>query len=336
MNIYSSTPKTKNIKLTDSVRSAEIIHLVTRDVFQQADALSKWQQDYVQISAGQFSGSLTEISLGPIQIFREAMNKSVDQHGRPWENSFAVGVPLVVEGEGFWCGDRLEKNSIFFLKPNSELKFKTPINSDICVAVIDSSALQQYAEEIEEICIGHILQLNGASEVPELICNSFRHTFLKVINGINSNPNALACPSTRLTLLDDVMSSFFSGFISLNKLPKVTHAQLVHRHIVEKAREYILSRKSEPPSVLEICEELRISRRTLHYGFIKVLGINPVTFLRYLRLNGARRELLTADPTLSMVSDIAARWGFWHMGMFSTYYKELFGELPSCTLRMNK
>ncbi len=264
------------------------------------------------------------------------MNKEVDQHGHPWENSFAVGVPLEIEGEGFWCGDRLERNSIFFLSPNSELNFKTPQQSDICVAVIDSCMLQEYAEKIEEICIDHVLKLNGATSVSEAICNNFRDSFLRIFNGVNINPNTLATPSSRLTLLDDVMRSFFNGFIMLDKLPKTNHAQFVHRHIVEKAREYILSRRSEPPSILEICEELRISRRTLHYGFIKVLGINPVTFLRYLRLNGAHRELLTADPAIMMVSDIAARWGFWHMGMFSTYYKELFGELPSRTLRVKK
>lgn len=33
------------------------------------------------------------------------------------------------------------------------------------------------------------------------------------------------------------------------------------------------------------------------------------------------------------VGAIAARWGFWHMGVFSTCYKQLFGEPPSTTLK---
>jgi AraC family ethanolamine operon transcriptional activator len=32
------------------------------------------------------------------------------------------------------------------------------------------------------------------------------------------------------------------------------------------------------------------------------------------------------------VVDIAAQYGFWHMGQFSKDYKNLFGELPSSTL----
>ncbi|MGU0820643.1 helix-turn-helix domain-containing protein [Pseudomonas aeruginosa] len=84
---------------------------------------------------------------------------------------------------------------------------------------------------------------------------------------------------------------------------------------------------------MEICEELKISRRTLHYGFWKVLGINPVTYLRYLRLNGVRRDIISSNGESVTIGDIAANWGFWHMGMFSTYYKQLFGETPSATRR---
>jgi AraC family ethanolamine operon transcriptional activator len=49
-----------------------------------------------------------------------------------------------------------------------------------------------------------------------------------------------------------------------------------------------------------------------------------------VRLNAVRRELRngTADQT---IGDVAARWGFWHMGHFSHDYKALFGETPSHT-----
>lgn len=319
--------------IADTLHSVEILHCTTCDVFQQAEALPLWQQDYLQISAGQFSGSLTSLSLGPIQIFRESIDKVVDQHGQPWKNSFAVGVPISLGGEGFWCGERLEKDSIFFLKPNSELRFKTPASSDIYVAAVDAQLLQEYAQSIAAVKFDHILQLNGTCQTSEVIADSFRDAFHRIITGLQENPAALTTRSARMSLIDDIMSSIFAGLSKLDKLPSQSHGQFVHRHIVEKAREYILSRASEPPSVIEICEKLKISRRTLHYSFIKVLGVNPVTFLRYLRLNGARRELMNAHPDSKAVNYIAATWGFWHSGMFSTYYRELFGELPSHTLR---
>jgi AraC family ethanolamine operon transcriptional activator len=76
-----------------------------------------------------------------------------------------------------------------------------------------------------------------------------------------------------------------------------------------------------------------VSRRTLQYSFQEVLGINPVRFLRAMRLNGVRRDLKSGSRPAASVQDIAARWGFWHLGHFVTDYKRMFGELPSETAR---
>jgi transcriptional regulator GlxA family with amidase domain len=44
----------------------------------------------------------------------------------------------------------------------------------------------------------------------------------------------------------------------------------------------------------------------------------------------ARRELLTGAAS---VTDVATRWGFFHLGRFSQEYGQLYGERPSQTLR---
>jgi AraC-like DNA-binding protein len=49
-------------------------------------------------------------------------------------------------------------------------------------------------------------------------------------------------------------------------------------------------------------------------------------------LNGVRRGLRDAEKGVA-VQDVAAHWGFWHLGQFAQDYKRLFGELPSTTLR---
>ena len=59
------------------------------------------------------------------------------------------------------------------------------------------------------------------------------------------------------------------------------------------------------------------------------LGTNPASYLRAVRLDRVRKDLLHAGS----VTDAATRWGFWHFGHFSNDYREQFGELPSETLR---
>jgi AraC-like DNA-binding protein/tetratricopeptide (TPR) repeat protein len=71
--------------------------------------------------------------------------------------------------------------------------------------------------------------------------------------------------------------------------------------------------------------------RTLQKHFRRFLGCSPVTALRNLRLDLARRELLKGDPDAT-VTGIATRLGFAHLGRFSGWYRARFGETASRTL----
>jgi AraC family ethanolamine operon transcriptional activator len=99
-----------------------------------------------------------------------------------------------------------------------------------------------------------------------------------------------------------------------------------------KAREYILEHQTEPVTVQKLVEETGISIRTLEYSFLERLGTTPKAVLKSLRLSGVNRELKLTITENSRVTDVANRWGFWHMGQFAKDYKKMFGELPSATL----
>jgi AraC-like DNA-binding protein len=83
-------------------------------------------------------------------------------------------------------------------------------------------------------------------------------------------------------------------------------------------------------SLLDLCRELEVSERTLHYAFQEVRGLSPMAYFRACRPNAVRQELKTVADTAS--EQIAQRWGFWHPGEFAAAYRRLFGELPSRTL----
>lgn len=84
----------------------------------------------------------------------------------------------------------------------------------------------------------------------------------------------------------------------------------------------------------DICGALCISERTLRRVFSEVYDISPGQYNIILRLNHVRRDLrqgrLHAERTI--ISNVAARHGFWHMGHFCTQYRRLFGETPSQTI----
>jgi transcriptional regulator GlxA family with amidase domain len=55
-------------------------------------------------------------------------------------------------------------------------------------------------------------------------------------------------------------------------------------------------------------------------------------YLREIRLDEVRKALLQAEREEG-VAAIAMRWGFDHMGRFSSDYRKRYGESPSQTLR---
>mgnify|MGYP001062277747 CR=1 FL=1 len=103
--------------------------------------------------------------------------------------------------------------------------------------------------------------------------------------------------------------------------------------LVREVERYVDRQGHRPVHISEICASLNVSRRSLHRAFDEVLGVGPVTFFRHKRLSQVHAALRRAAREGGSVTEIAFDYGFTEMGRFSQYYRALFGELPSQTLR---
>jgi AraC-like DNA-binding protein len=83
----------------------------------------------------------------------------------------------------------------------------------------------------------------------------------------------------------------------------------------------------------DMADAARISPRGLQKAFRRHIGMTPAQYLRRARLDCAHRDLQTGNPVTTTVAEIAGRWGFVHLGRFAASYREMFGCLPSETLR---
>lgn len=90
---------------------------------------------------------------------------------------------------------------------------------------------------------------------------------------------------------------------------------------------------AQPITLKDLYTAAKTSPRALSYGVQDLFAMSPMDYLKFKRLNGVRRALKACDPNQTTISELAAHWGFWSMGHFSRDYKQLFGELPSETLR---
>lgn len=302
------------------------------DVEEQAASLRAWDQVYEQMTPGRFVGALYEICFAGVQVFREATNQAVHEAGAPWPGSRAIGVPLRMDGNARFRGAPVDADALVTLGAGDELDFYTPRGFEILGLVVDEHALETHARQVEHRDLDEALAGKGVFKPGATRLSEFRRLLASVMQSLEVNPAALQHRQTQRVLEQSMLGAAMAVVAEDDAGAKPAQRCAGRRNVVDAAKAFMRDRIAEPITVADLCRQLGVSRRTLQYSFQEVLGINPVAFLRAMRLNGVRRDLKAASRAGGSVQDIAARWGFWHLGHFVTDYKRMFGELPSETL----
>ncbi len=117
----------------------------------------------------------------------------------------------------------------------------------------------------------------------------------------------------------------------------ITKDKVVLPKHVHKATEHIRENFSETLSIHDLVTITGVSERCLFEGFKQNLKVTPMQFLMQIRLSNVRAELLkdSCDHNAN-ITQIALDNGFTQLGRFSSYYKDMFGELPSETVKARK
>lgn len=101
---------------------------------------------------------------------------------------------------------------------------------------------------------------------------------------------------------------------------------------VKRVERYIEEHAHEPISIVEMAEHVGVSSRSLFAGFRRFRNTSPMLYLKEVRLRRVHEELQQSSAGSTTVTAVAFRWGFSHLGHFTTDYKRRFGESPSETL----
>jgi transcriptional regulator GlxA family with amidase domain len=153
-------------------------------------------------------------------------------------------------------------------------------------------------------------------------------------DALRDRPEIMAEPLTASTsgqLLCAVALSTFPNTALFD--PTIEDRHDAHPRTLRRAIAYIDDHAHEDISVAEIAAAANVTIRALQHAFRKHRGTTPMGYLRMARLRHAHRELLAADPANGVtVTQVAARWGFFHPGRFARYYRDSFGCAPYQTL----
>jgi AraC family transcriptional regulator, ethanolamine operon transcriptional activator len=134
---------------------------------------------------------------------------------------------------------------------------------------------------------------------------------------------------------DDLLSSVLA-ILANDESHRSKVLTLNAKQLVSRAIELVQDHRDLRLSIRDLAANLDVSERTLQYAFRNQLQVSPQQFLINYRLQQAHRDLHGSQPEQVTVGSVATKHGFFDFGRFAAKYFQLYGELPSATLRRRK
>ena len=282
-----------------------------------------------QISRGSFSGTLESLWCSRTALFAGVYSQTIRINWRTPSDGYVFGIFRNARGQGHLNQRLFSDGTIALFDPASEVDGLLPTGLEWMACKVPEGLLERVTEA-EGLPLVNLLPKEGPMHEfdPEIVANLTQkaRAILDAGGVKNDSPSG--------SLSEDDEEDLIAAFVSCAKgaddhLP--TDRWRNRYRVARRADEYLREHLNRFVAIAELCRELAVSRRLLHYAMNDVYQTSPVDYHRRLRLQCVRSDLMDRRQQLS-ISEAAAKWGFHNQGDFSRYYKEMYSELPSFTL----
>ncbi len=238
-------------------------------------------------------------------------------------------------GEGSWVGgEKLEAGMVLLGMPGSRCELRLGAGSSWSLMLPNGNRLRSEFARLDyhaQTVSRRVQRLRPQPEtvVADRLHSAFECMRLRFVERRHDiNLKALA-GSLQVNLMPDIVS-LFPAMVDTSR---TRHS---HYLVLRRVENFIAANLRHEIRVRDLCEAGSTSERNLRYIFGEFVGISPNQYLSTLRLCEARRLLCESAPGQNTVRAIALECGLWDLSRFAESYRQLFDELPSETLRVQK
>lgn len=313
------------------MRNQTISHF--RDIHVHAATVQQWSQDYCQLSAGSAESSLMQMTTAGCHVFLEQINQRVVQNGVAPRGKMCFAVPINVPGAIRMQGRDVDDSSLFFLHGGEEFMFHMPMGMELLSITFERELFEQALEHTASAKeLGKLLRQPVIRMPPQRFAQA-RHRLLALFSQALAHEEPDSTGEREWALEQAMLDELLQLMIDPACDKQQRSPSSTRSFIVEKCHRLAITEMTRVPSVIELCQRLQVSRRTVQNSFRAVAETTPLNYLRSVRLNGVRRALMSTRASELSIGDAAARCGFYHLSHFAADYQALFAELPSQTAR---
>lgn len=322
-------------ELSDLHNTPPFVYLEHNDIDEQAARLTGYEQQYQQLSRGHFNGSFLTCEIdNDLALYFEYTNQTLDQIAVVPNGYFAIGLLLESPGPTIFNSHVFNKGSAFIMQQNAILEATTAEGMKICVVHINTELMSKFCnEQFSGTCNDKLVDLSGSMIKSDKNTSTLYALICDFLQGAGEGNLCLTQKNQLVTFKNALITAIEWAFVQEGNsriIPSGINTNRSHK-IFHDACDLIKNKLCDDISVQYICDQLQISRRILEYAFYKNTYMSPGRYIKILRLNNIRREILSPENYSIPIGDLAAKWGVWHLSRFALDYRNLFDELPSST-----
>lgn len=270
--------------------------------------------------------------LGGIGIGRMTYGSKITIKPALFENFYLIQMPI----RGFEKISLVNANFVCtpqvfsIINPTEKSVIEHQYNTEKLFIRIDKNLVEKYCQQILNVTINKNVEFYNTM----LIDTKEGFQWLRMISWIYE---LVSTESHLSPLMVAQVESNLVNMILLNQNNNFSNE--IHNNdysiapsFIKRVEHFIQENAQKPISVNDMAEYAGISTRSLYLGFRKYRNITPMRHLKEVRLQKVYQELKCTSLGVDKVTNIAFKWGFSHLGHFSTDYKRRYGETPYETL----
>jgi AraC family transcriptional regulator, ethanolamine operon transcriptional activator len=282
-----------------------------------------------------FNCESTALKLGVIQFNFHHVNRNLYAVGQKQVKFLNFSMILQGDGQHGIENDRLvTEDYLFGFDPNREADLVFPGGAIYCSFYIQPSIFEFYTQAMDRLDLDTKFLASNYVDMSESF-SPLRNYLKRIYELLIRQSPLLQKPDFQQIILQDFLPLFITALPARRRCQG--SAKFFRRsQLVKQADDYMRSHIEQPLTLTDLCQALSTSSRAICYGFREIFGMSPMSYLKILRLQGVYRVLKADQSNQTTVTEIATQFGFYHLGYFAQDYKQMFGELPSETLKRNK
>lgn len=300
----------------------------TRDVDLLVQVVRPWDVILRQMAPGRLHSRLDYLQVNGILLYREHWSHRILATGATPAGYFFFGGPVADARAVGWCGTQISTECLAFGRPGAEVDFATPNDeTHICILVPEVLLLDYLGAEAAERLLPKGRYLSCDRGCGTQLLRQMQRMLEKYLHHDALLANAQLCKAIEWQLLGGLVEFLLTSVDAVHcSAPSVRH-----NAVLRAVR--VCDQATHALTAGELSAAAGVSLRVLEMGFAEFLQITPRQFIRWNRMNRARRALSASCSQAASVTMIAGALGVNELGRFAVEYKNLFGESPSVTLR---